>query len=269
MGDSILEMLDSVFFPIAGGAALVLCAVLVYYHQTLKLLLDEMWAVDTYDAKELGRMVRGGFDVIVKVRGTVICDKPLFSPAANTPCCWFHTTVESEKKRTLKVVEKDSRGRSRTHTETYYEWKPEFTKSLSTIFRVHDQTGFVLVDPTKADIDTETARDEVVHVREPWFGRSIGRSDTGRYRIREEVFASEGFAYVLGQASETSDGALIRYPVEGYLDPGKKFFVISRKTEQELTRSKQIGLSVCFWFAILALLTAGFCWASHFGLIAR
>lgn len=251
-------------FLIVGGLALVLCIVLACFYRNLKRQLDEMWAVDTYDARELRRMVKGGFDATVEVQGTVTCDNPLTSLATGIPCCWFHTTVEREVEEVRTETETDSEGRTHTRTVIEHEWRTAFDQSFSTILKVHDQTGHTLVDPTKADIDAEEVYHEVVHGRESWFDESIWHSDTGRYRIREEVFAPRGFAYVLGQASDHDGEALIHYPDRGYLDPKKKFFIISRKSEQELTRSKQTGVTLCFWFAIVALLLAGACVVAYF-----
>lgn len=70
---------------IAGGIALVLAAVLLWYYNRSKKLLDEMWAVDTYDARELRRMCSGGFRATVEVQGNVTCDKPVTAPASTSP----------------------------------------------------------------------------------------------------------------------------------------------------------------------------------------
>lgn len=242
-----------------GGVLLIVCLACVWKYVSAKRLLDEMWAVDTYEAKELRRMCSGGFDATVEVQGTVTCDQPLVSLAANVPCCWFHTTVEREERKTRTVTETDSRGNRRTRTETYYEWQTDFSESFSTLFKVHDPTGYALVDPTNADIDAETVYSRVIMHREPWFLGRVWLSDTGKYRITEKAFLPQGFVYVLGQASSRDGEVLIRYPSKGYLDPKRKLFVISRKSEEELTRAKQSTASVCFWFAIVALLGAAVC----------
>lgn len=40
-----------------------------------------MWAVDTYDAKDLKRLVKGGFEATVEVQGTASCENPIVSLA--------------------------------------------------------------------------------------------------------------------------------------------------------------------------------------------
>ncbi len=71
--------------------------------------------------------------------------------------------------------------------------------------------------------------------------------------------------YVLGQAFPTGDGdALIQYPKKGYMDPKKKFFFISRKSEKEMTQKKQrVGrvlgvMTAVFFLAVLYSLLAYF-----------
>lgn len=244
---------------IAAGVFLLISAALALYRKNTLQVVDELWAVDTYDARELRRMCSGGFDATVEVQGEVSCDQPIISLAAQTPCCWFRTVVEREERKTRTVTETDARGNRTTRTETYYEWETTFDRTQCVVFKVHDPTGFTLVDPERAAIDSERVVRKTVRHREPWFGPEVRHSDTGKYRITEHVFAPSGFAFVLGRASCLGDEVIIRYPDTGYLDPKKRHFIISRKTEQELTRSRQVSASVCFWFSIAALLAAGAC----------
>jgi len=245
---------------IIGGFSLVAGLVCLFFYHKNKKLLSEMWAVDTYSAKDLQRLVKGGFEATVEVQGTVSCENPIVSLAANIPCCFFHTTVARQDRRTRIV-----KSGSGTRTQIYYVWDEEMDAKKSTLFKVRDKTGDTFVDPARASIDTETVFDEVVRHRELWFGQSVRSSDTGRYRIKESVFKPEGFVYVLGQAVATREGdAQIQYPKKGYMDPKKKFFFISRKGEKELTRKKQrIGrvlgaISAVFFLAVLYSLLAYF-----------
>jgi hypothetical protein len=126
------------------------------------------------------------------------------------------------------------------------------------------------VDPTEARIDLETLSDEQVSHREPWFEGSVGHSDTGLYKVLERAFLPKGNVYVLGRASDTEDGvALIRLPEKGYMDPKKKFFVISRKSEKELTRSKQKKARWLFWLSVAFLSIAIYCLFSYLNVFPR
>lgn len=238
---------------IVGGVSLVLAVALIVYYQRAKQLLDEMWAVDTYSASELRRMCSGGFDAVVEVQGQVSCDSPVTATYSQFPCVWCRTKVERQVTRVVP---------SRYGVRTEHAWETGYDHTITAIFKVSDETGYTLVDPTDADIDTEKPYVLITDQREPWF-ESVGRSDTGRYRITEEIFVPTGYAYVLGQASSCQEGVesdvLIHYPGEGYTDPKRRFFIISRKSEKEITRSKEISLKICFWAGILGFFFAAYC----------
>lgn len=250
------------FLIAAGVLTLVSLILLCLYNQTRR-LLDEMWAVDTYDSRELARMCSDGFDATVEVEGTVSCEQPIVSLAAEVECVWFRTRVEREDRRTRTV--RDSRT-GHTRTETYYTWVTDMDVTHTTVFKVHDQMGFTLVDPEGADIDSEIVCSRITLMREPWF-EGVMLSDTGRYRVNEEAFLPEGYAYVLGRATSTPKGVLIHHPDEGYADSKARFFIISRKTEKELTRHKQRTQSVLFWLAVTAFLGAIYCALVGFRLV--
>jgi len=247
-------------FLIIGGFSLASALIIHLFYNKNKKLLEEMWAVDLYSAKDLRRMVKGGFDAIVEVQGTISCENPILSLAANIPCCYCETSVERQDRRTRVV-----KSGSGTRVQTSYVWEMEINEKKSALFKVQDKTGDTLVDPAKATVDTETEVNKIVSSRELWFDHRVGPSDTGKYRIKESVLKSEGFVYVLGQASSTGDGdALIKYPKKGYMDPKKKFFLINRKSEKELTKKKQkVGrvlgiIRAIFLLAVLYSLLAYF-----------
>ena len=52
---------------------------------------------------------------------------------------------------------------------------------------------------------------------------------------------------------------MVHHPQEGYLDPKKRYFVVSRKSEKESARSEQTTASVCFCLAVTAGLIAATC----------
>lgn len=283
-------MNDSTIFLPVSLVSLVLCLLLTWYYRNSKKLLDEMWAVDTYDARELRLMCKDNFNAIVEVDGIISCDAPITSLHSQFPCCWFRTIVKRESEKHHSITITDSNGHEHVQAEVSTDWKTIFDHTFTTIFKVNDQTGYTLVDPEKADIESEKISDTIVDGPEPWFydiglasphAKSILEklflpvewfgdsmlSDTGRYRIIEEVFFPVGNVYVLGEATSYLDGALIRYPSSGYLDPKKKFFIISRKSEKQLTRSNQISTSVCFWGAIVAFLLSAYCALCALGFI--
>lgn len=239
-----------------GGAAAILGFVLVFYYYRAKQLSAELWAVDTYDARELRRMCSDNFDATVEVQGTVSCDKPVTSPAMQVECCWCRTTIEREVR--------GSKGS--TH------WDQVSQNTLSAIFKLTDETGYVLVDPIKADIETDEPYRTITESPDPWMGiLSFFSGETGRYRITEEVFLPTGHAFVLGQASTCGEGpqcdALVHYPSEGYIDPKHRFFIISRKSEKDIQDEQSISLKVCLWASIFAFGFAAYCGLVAIGIL--
>jgi hypothetical protein len=240
-----------------GGIVLLLISLICFLiSRSQKRVLEEMWAVDTYTARELRRMVKGHFDATVEVEGTISCDKPLISLAAGIPSCYYKTTVFLEKKKAREVREKDSTGRHQTRTEIEYDWIPENAAEEWTVFKVHDETGFTLVDPRKGSIDTESVHSAELSQRLPWFDNRIGYSDTGKYRIEERALRPQGYVYVLGRATETGDAPIIHQPDKGYMELKKKIFLISRKSEKELGQKRGKTARILSWIAAIALLVA-------------
>jgi hypothetical protein len=257
-------------YLIIGGLTFLVFLILSFVRRRTRKLLEEMWAVDTYTAKDLGRMVKHKFDATVEVEGDVSCDDPVISLAARIPCCFAHTIVSRQERKTRTVTERDSSGRSYSREETYYDWTVDLNKKSSAIFKVQDKTGYTLVDPAKAHIDLETVVDEQISHRESWFEKSVGLSETGMYRVQERAFLPKGYAYVLGRATGTPEGvAKIHAPDRGYMDQKKKFFVISRKSEKELTRGKQKKTRWLFWLSVGFLSIALYCLLAYWDILPR
>ena len=271
-------MNDSTIFLTASLISLILCLMLIWFYRNSRQMLDEMWAVHTYDARELRLMCKDGFAATVEVVGDISCDNPMTSLAAKIPCCWFRTIVKRERK-------------SHSRSGVKLEWDVIFDHTFSAISKVTDQTGYTLLDPMNADVDSEHACDWILDKTQPWFydlGITSSRvkstldllnlpsgwfdnsmlSDTGQYKITEEVFLPMGQVYILGEAICHEDGALIHCPSKGYVDPKKKFFIISRKSEKQLAKSNQTSISICFWSAIIAFLLSAYCALCASGLIS-
>ena len=259
--------MDPLLLQIIGGISLIASIILLCCYMGTRRVLEELWAVDMYSARDLRLMVTDGFEATVEVEGNVSCEAPILSPAAGVSCCWVNTKVEREARKTREVTETDSRGNRTTRTEIYYEWETAYNYTLSVPFRVSDQSGYSLVNPERAQIDSESVRSDVTHYRESWFPAELAYSDTGKYRVSERAFRDSGYAFVLGKATRSGDEVVIHFPDTGYIDPKKKHFIISRRSEQQLTRSKEASAAWCFWFAIFTFLAAAFCALASFGLI--
>lgn len=231
-------MTSPIHFLIASLISLALFAALMWYYLNSKRVIDEMWTVDTYEAAELIQLCKGDFNAIIEVQGAVSCDKPVIAPVTKLPCCWYHT----------KIMREEGSGNNAT-------WVTEMDETRFAIFKIEDKTGSTLVDPTNADMDTTTIYNSITYGNKSLLEKILA-NDADRYHVTEEIFSANGYAYVLGQASDVGGRVLVHYPGTGYLDPKRKFFIISRKTEKELTQEKHITVSICFWFSIVAFLSA-------------
>lgn len=239
------------------GVLLVIFLVMLYYYFRVKQELAEMWAVDTYPARELRNMCSDNFKAVVEVEGEVTCDKPIESPALGFPCCYSKTTVE----RQVTVQQKNYSG---------YEWRQSCEIIRTAIFKVNDSTGYTLINPEGAEIDLEDDG-PVITTRQPWFEHTPN-SDSGYYRVTEKFFLPKGHAYVLGEASGcqeagTNVDVIICRPSQGYTDPGKRFFIISRDSEKELTSSLETNRAIFLWVGVLAFLAFVFSLLATYGII--
>lgn len=232
------DMLQSLV--ILGCVSLVLGLVMVYYYFRTKHLMDEIWAIKPYTARDLRLMCSGGFEAIVKVEGIIECIDPLISPAAHVPCCWYHLKIEWEE----EIDENQGR-----QLAVYEE-------SKSTIFKVCDKTGFILVNPEGAEIDVvDDYFDTVYKPKALEISDKIGISYDGNYKITEEILHDSGYICIIGQARCTQGGtspdAVISKPNHGYVNK-KGHFIVSRRSDRELTRQYGISVSVCYYMAAIS-----------------
>jgi len=140
-------------------------------------------------------------------------------------------------------------------------WNSIYEEKNSTIFKVRDDTGYILVDPKDAEIDSFRVYFDVVNrsTLQSMFS-NLNLASIGKYRIAEEILGTSGYVYVLGSASclqsGTSPDVIIKSGENGYTDPKKNHFIISRKSEKELTKRHGITTSICYYMAIISFLTA-------------
>jgi len=229
---------------------------LVYYHQS-RSRTTELSTVHSYDASELRRMCSDNFNAIVEVQGEVSCDKPVIAPTMKVECCWCKTVIEREVR--------ESRGRA--------SWESVSENTLSAVFKITDGTGHVLVYPEQADIEAEKPYRIIVDNNDSILDSlaHLFSYETGRYRITEEVFLPTGYAFVLGRATNCGQGTnpdvMISYPKHGYADPNHKYFIISRKTRNQLEAEESISLKVCLWGSVAAFLFAAYCGLCALGVL--
>jgi hypothetical protein len=141
-----------------------------------------------------------------EVKGQAATHTPLVSHLTETPAVWWVYTLEEERRHTRRVTTRDSQGRSRTRTETYYQWHEIDKKSGSLAsMEVVDPTGSVPVRLQGADIverrfgERTFDEDEGKGLLEGFLSRMFDNR-TGRYRQIEKGIAVGDTLFVVGEA---------------------------------------------------------------------
>jgi hypothetical protein len=137
-----------------------------------------------------------------EVKGRALTATPLVSHLTHTQTVWWSYTLEEQRRHTRTVTSTDSKGRSHTRTETYYQWHEIDRKggSLATL-DVVDDTGSVTVVLNGANV-VERQFNQQEFRRDPEGGFLGGLFDnrTGRYRETEKGIAVGDPLFVVGEA---------------------------------------------------------------------
>lgn len=239
-----------IFIPI-GLAATAVVLFLIGRAQSRK--AGDMASVETSRAADLvreaadvaGEIGSGSFARAAEVKGVVECDSPLRSEISGTECVWYKSVVKREYEETY--TERDSDGRTRTGTRRGSEIVS--SNERRTPFRLRDESGAVDVDPEGATMEGERVAsrfeqgDRGPSLSFGKFSVSLSALGPGRrtlgYNLEEWAVALGKRLYVLGEASDS--GGRLRVG-----KPGAKGgrFIISLKSEEELTRSARTGSTV-------------------------
>jgi hypothetical protein len=207
-------------------------------------------------AEEIGP---GGFAQQMEFTGIARCDAPLTAELSQQPCVYYSMSVEERYEETY--TERDAQGNTQTRTRTGSAVVASNTQH--TCFSLDDGTGNILIDPEGANIDAR----KVVDRYEPYtggggvlragnFSFQLGgilgspRRVLG-YQYRESIIAPGQQLYTLGEVSDSSGEAVLRRQS----DP-KASFIISIKSEEELTRGKESTIKWLLYGAIACALAA-------------
>lgn len=256
-----------IFIPIGLGIA---AAVLFALSRGQGKKAFDMLATETTNAAELATMAAdvageigaGSFTRAAELKGVVECTNPLRSEMAGIPCAWYRSTVTREYEETY--TERDSEGHSRTATRRGSETVS--SNERKTIFSVRDDSGAVEIDSAGAAVDGERVLsrfeqgDRGGTISIGGFSISLGAIGPGRrtigYRMEEWALPLGKRVYVLGEASDA----------DGRLKVGKPTakggrFIVSLKSEEELTKAAKSGstvmriLAIVFGVGALVILT--------------
>jgi hypothetical protein len=180
----------------------------------------------------------GGFGQLCEVSGVVECDASLDAPISGQPCAIYSHTVTWEEWGQPMTLGRNTydadmvlRGSS---TEVNDRHVPTFW--------VRDATGRVLVDPLTAEFDLQPL-DERYDV----MTASSGGSERRAWHTEKGLLVGHQ-VYVLGYMGEQGGQPVLRRHPR---DRDKKF-IISYRSEQELTRATNRSANLFYTLAALA-----------------
>ncbi len=106
--------------------------------------LEHTPAISTAQAVTTARAGAG----LVRVRGTVVCDRPVLSPLTQTPCCFYR-------------VEVDDRCDDSSAQAT--GWRPRHRESSTASFKLRDAAGAIEIVPGGLTVDAPPTFEREVH----------------------------------------------------------------------------------------------------------
>jgi hypothetical protein len=219
----------------AGGLLLIVAAICVAAalrgEDRLLAILD----TPTSSALDIQAIHRnnGAYGQACEVSGVIECDASLSGPLSEQACVAYSHSLSWEEWGKPGMFDR----RSGTSELVYRAGGTEFDDRRVPTFWVRDASGRVLVDPINAELDLQEidSRYEVV---------TSGNGDSERRTRREEKGLPLGQpVYVLGYLGERQGQPVIQRHAA---DRSKKF-VISYRSEQELTRANRLR-SALFYF---------------------
>lgn len=241
---------------VIGVACLIIGVALLFLGTRSRKKLQAIKETPTVSAAEAARMAEAVSNARVEVKGTAVTEKPLVSPASNTPCLYYQYKVERRVERQVR----DSQG----NWDTEYHWETLESGEESIPFLLRDASGDIWVTPQGAHfvalkkVDREDlgpgfgARSTASILGDLAEGFLDSLSGYHEYaagiRVQEFVIPLDQPTYVLGIASRSADGMVS-------IGKGEGPFIVSHKSEEELT--KRFGRNYILQYVFGALLAVG------------
>lgn len=225
----------------------------IKYYETSK-VAD---VVDTYQQlkDELG--VGNYSGNIVELSGTGGSDSPLFAEFSQRSALYYQATVTREYEVTEQI--KDNDGRYRTETKRKSE---QVSKNEQYIpFYLDDGSGSkIMIDMKGAKKHPIQSYDEFRQEAPQGYSSYGGTgSKTIGYRYKEKMIPADMRLYVLGEVSDRRGELAVIKPQES----GKPF-IVSTKSEEELTKSAEGSAKTQLIIAILLDLAGAACVVAYF-----
>jgi hypothetical protein len=190
---------------------------------------------------------KGSFSKYTEVKGKVVCQNPLTSELANAKCVYYSMSIT--RKWEEQYTETDSQGRREQKTRQGSDTVASNVRHVP--FFVQDNTGQIRVNPEGAEVTAEKAYSNfqpgdisggsisIGNFRLNLSGLSLGSGRrTIGYDYQESVIPLDRDVFIIGEAADAGGALQIRKPTEK-----DKKFMISTKSEEELQRSIQGGMT--------------------------
>ena len=199
----------------------------------------------------------GVFIGLVELKGTAESSEPLISYLAGQACVIYEWSVQEHWSRTVVETYTDSKGNRRTRTRRESGWTTVADGGNAIAFYLKDDCGAVRVVPSGATLQMDVIFSETcTPLNSLYYGKgpagAVANSDFRR-RFVEKAIRLHAPLYVMGQARERDDIVA----AEIAEDSAAPMFIISTRTEEEVSRSFALG----YWgwgFLGLALSAGGF-----------
>lgn len=195
----------------------------------------------------------GVFIGMVEIKGTAESRQPLLSYLAEQRCVYYSWSVEEHWSRTVTETYRDSDGKTKTRTRHESGWTTVAQGGEQAPFYLKDDLGVILIRPNNAKIEAVTIFSKTCSRGDPLYyakgpTHAVSNSDHRR-QFNETAIPLHVPLYVMGQARERRD---IVAP-EIASDPECSMFMISCRTEQQISR----GLGIGYWiWGIVGLVLA-------------
>ena len=194
---------------------------------------------------------QGAFIGLTELQGTAESDNPLISFLAAAHCVYYKWDVQEHWRKTVHETYTDSKGHRRTRTRVESGWSSVDSGGHSIAFYLKDDTGILRIIPEGAKIQDVTIFSETCRPSDPlYYGKgpahAVSHSTHERHFV-ETAIPLHTMLYIMGQARERQDIAA----AEIAHDKNAEMFLISTKTEKQISS----GYNVLVWF----LFVFGFC----------
>ncbi|MBK9192638.1 MAG: E3 ubiquitin ligase family protein [Crocinitomicaceae bacterium] len=205
----------------------------------------------------ISSMGNGNFTHFCEVKGVAHSDSPITSELAKKSCVYYSAKVVHEYEKLEE--RRDSNGRVTRNWVKKSDTVSDNTQWASG-FGVKDETGFILIDPAKAEIhaiqvysnfERDPHKDALLKFKIGGVSFGLGDTDPNRrtlgYRYTETAIPVNQNLYVLGDANDREGRLHMSKPKESRYP-----FIVSTKSESEIAdnlgssiKGLKIGAFIC------------------------